>query len=113
RPFRPQTDPGLLVHHRAPGLDAELFRPGRAGTQESASDPGPVLPAGTGLAAVAADLPGNARHHHCLPSGDLRRLLARLAGDAPRHLAAPADPPHLGRAARPDLRAAPELAADD
>ena len=45
------------------------------------------------------------RHRHRLPGGDLGRLLDDAPGGAAGLSPAPADPPHLGGGARPDLRA--------
>ena len=60
----------------------------------------------------AARDPGDDGDRDRVAGADLRRLLAHDAGGAARLPAAPQDPPHVGAAHRPGVRAARELAAD-
>ena len=71
----------------------------------------PLLPAGAGLGAAAHGGAGHRRHRDRLAGGDLGGVLHDPAGGAAGLLAAPGDPPHLGRGGRPDLHPARQLGA--
>ena len=110
-PLRSQVDLARVAARGLPCVRPQLPRARGRHPARPPDDLGAVLPPRPGLGPHPPGRAGHGSHRDRGPGGDHRRLLGRGPGRA-RGLPPPAaDPAHVRRLARPDLRAVDQLAA--